>query len=52
MSVLRSSKILHDKMFKKTCDAPINLYFDKTPSGRILNRFSKDINKIDTNVGQ
>lgn len=29
-------------------DAPINLYFDVTPIGRILNKFSKDIQVIDS----
>ena len=27
--------------------APINLYFDVTPIGRVLNRFSKDVDVID-----
>jgi len=39
-------------MFVKTLNAPVNLYFDKTPSGRILNKFSKDIDKIDNEVGR
>ena len=38
-------------MLIKIMNAPINLYFDKTPSGRILNRFSKDIRRVD-NIGQ
>jgi hypothetical protein len=47
MFVLRASNILHRKMVTHNLRAPINLYFDKTPTGKILNRFSKDINKID-----
>jgi len=47
MSVLRASNILHRKMTENTLRSPINLYFDKTPTGKILNRFSKDINKLD-----
>jgi len=35
------------KMLYKVCHAPINLYFDVTPTGVILNRFSKDINMLD-----
>ena len=31
----------------KVIHAPINLFFDTTPSGWILNRFSKDIEKLD-----
>ena len=34
-------------MVDKTLKYPINLYFYKTPTDKILNRFSKDINKID-----
>ena len=51
MNVLRNSKRIHEEMLIKTMNAPINLYFDKTPSGRILNRFSKDIRRVD-NIGQ
>lgn len=47
MSVLRASNNLHRRMTEKTLRSPINLYFDKTPTGKILNRFSKDINKLD-----
>ncbi|CAI2360453.1 unnamed protein product [Moneuplotes crassus] len=52
ISVLRSSKLLYEKMTNMVGNAPINLYFDKTPTGRILNRFSKDIDKVDTQVAQ
>jgi len=51
-STVRISRQLHEKMLEKVCKAPINLYFDKTPSGKILNRFSKDINKIDDSIAQ
>lgn len=44
---IRASNMLHRKMVEKTLRAPINLYFDKTPTGKLLNRYSKDINKID-----
>jgi len=27
--------------------APINLYFDKTPVGRILKRFTTDLSKLE-----
>ena len=46
-ATMRIARIVHNNMIKKVANAPINLYFDKTPSGRILNRFSSDINKID-----
>ena len=50
ISAIRIAKLLHENMIKKTVNAPINLYFDKTPSGRILNRFSNDIGKIDSGI--
>ena len=31
-------------------NAPINLYFDVTPIGRILNKFSKDLSVIEGNL--
>lgn len=34
-------------MITRVINAPINLFFDRTPSGMILNKFSKDISKID-----
>ena len=46
-STLNASNSLHKKMVNSVLRAPINLYFDKTPTGKLLNRFSKDINKID-----
>jgi ABC-type multidrug transport system fused ATPase/permease subunit len=44
----RAAKILHSQMINKLMKAPINLYFDVTPIGRILNKFSKDLNAIET----
>ena len=46
-STFRISRILHKNMLSQVLCAPINSYFDKTPTGRILNRFIKDINIID-----
>ena len=34
-------------MIERVILAPINLYFDITPTGRILNKFSKDLNLIE-----
>ena len=50
-STIDKSNKLHSKMLSKISKAPINLYFDKTPSGKILNRFSSDISKIDNSIG-
>ena len=44
--LLKASEILHNKMVLAVLRAPV-LYFDKTPVGRILNRFSKDIGNMD-----
>lgn len=35
-------------MVERIMQAPVNLYFDTTPIGRILNRFSKDLNAIES----
>ncbi|CAH1105114.1 unnamed protein product [Psylliodes chrysocephalus] len=43
---MMSSKNLHSKMFHSLLKAPMR-FFDTNPSGRILNRFSKDIGAID-----
>lgn len=46
---LKSSSHLHDKVFQKVCRAPM-AFFDTTPTGRILNRFSKDLDEIDIHL--
>lgn len=37
-------------MLRSVFEAPVNLYFDQTPIGRILNRFSKDLNVLDSDL--
>ena len=39
------SKNFHDKMLQNIIDAPINLYFDITPFGQIMNKFTIDLDK-------
>lgn len=34
-------------MIENVFRAPVNLYFDTTPIGRILNKFSKDLNTLE-----
>lgn len=43
---LRSARILHEKMLKSVLRSPM-MFFDTTPMGRILNRFSKDQATVD-----
>lgn len=43
---MTSSKTLHSKMFNALLQAPMR-FFDINPSGRVLNRFSKDMGTID-----
>ena len=44
---LKASKGIHNRLIGRVFNAPINLYFDITPVGKILNRFSKDLAVID-----
>ncbi|CAI2362993.1 unnamed protein product [Moneuplotes crassus] len=47
LTSVNKTKRIHKKMIKRVLNAPINLYFDTTPSGLILNRFSNDMSAID-----
>lgn len=47
---LRAVSVLHNRMLNKVMSAPINLYFDITPIGQIMNRFSKDLNVMDASI--
>jgi len=44
---LRAARDLHDKLLINVFRLPMSFY-DTTPLGRILNRFSKDVNTIDS----
>ena len=44
------SRALHNSLIEKLFRAPINLFYDVTPIGVILNRFSKDICVIDREI--
>ena len=44
---IRASKYLHLDMITNVLRSPLH-FFDSTPMGRITNRFSKDIDMIDT----
>ncbi|XP_026322609.1 probable multidrug resistance-associated protein lethal(2)03659 isoform X1 [Hyposmocoma kahamanoa] len=44
---IRASTRLHNNMFRGVTNAPM-WFFHHNPSGRILNRFSKDMGQVDT----
>ncbi|XP_058238228.1 ATP-binding cassette sub-family C member 12 isoform X1 [Hemibagrus wyckioides] len=44
---LHASSKLHDTMFRRILASPMS-FFDTTPTGRMVNRFSKDQDEIDT----
>nr|ASU47347.1 ABCC2 [Cnaphalocrocis medinalis] len=46
VTCMRASKNIHNKVFKNLITA-IKRFFDTSPSGRILNRFSKDLGAVD-----
>lgn len=47
--ILRASSSLHNQVFNAVTRSPME-FFDTTPTGQILNRFSKDIDEIDTRL--
>ncbi|XP_054162747.1 ATP-binding cassette sub-family C member 3-like [Oppia nitens] len=49
LSCIRAAKLLHNKMLFRILRAPM-AFFDTTPTGRILNRFSKDVDTADMNL--
>jgi ABC-type multidrug transport system fused ATPase/permease subunit len=48
-SSLHASKRLHDAMLDSILRTPM-LFFHTNPTGRIINRFAKDVGEIDRNV--
>ena len=48
---LGTSSIFHEGLLQRTMGAPIS-FFDVTPLGRILNRFSSDMSVIDEELSQ
>eukprot|EP00057_Strongylocentrotus_purpuratus_P027802 XP_011682276.1 PREDICTED: multidrug resistance-associated protein 5 [Strongylocentrotus purpuratus] len=43
---MRSSSTLHNRLFERVVRSPMR-FFDTTPTGHILNRFSKDMDEVD-----
>ena len=48
-STLGGAKKLHNKMLENVLKSPMS-FFDTTPQGRILNRFGKDVDVLDTTM--
>ncbi|XP_039870833.1 multidrug resistance-associated protein 4 isoform X2 [Simochromis diagramma] len=47
--LVRCSQSLHNRMFSAILQTPVH-FFDINPIGRVLNRFSKDIGLLDSNM--
>ncbi|XP_030649011.1 multidrug resistance-associated protein 5 [Chanos chanos] len=46
---VRAASALHDKLFQTLLRSPMS-FFDTTPLGRILNRFSRDMDEVDVRL--
>ncbi|XP_077284669.1 multidrug resistance-associated protein 1-like [Arctopsyche grandis] len=47
IGTLNAASVLHSEMLRNILRAPTTTFFDVTPVGRILNRFSKDVDTLD-----
>lgn len=48
VGTLQGAKLLHELLLRNIVRAPTTTFYDVTPVGRILNRFSKDVDILDT----
>mmetsp|Transcript_8918 Transcript_8918/g.8897 ORF Transcript_8918/g.8897 Transcript_8918/m.8897 type:complete len:101 (-) Transcript_8918:88-390(-) len=51
MMQINTGKKIHENLIDSLIKAPINLFYDITPLGRILNRLSKDLGIIEEDLG-
>jgi ABC-type multidrug transport system fused ATPase/permease subunit len=49
IGTLQAAKVTHNFLLTKVIRAPME-FFDQTPIGRIINRFSKDIEEVDSDL--
>jgi len=45
-----AARNFHNNIFKAVLRAPVNLFFDVTPTGEILNRFAADLDHVDKDL--
>lgn len=50
VGALSASRILHHRLLRNVLRAPLTTFFDITPLGRVLNRFSKDVDTTDNEL--
>lgn len=46
---VKAASVLHDKLFRRLLFSPMH-FFDTTPLGRILTRFSRDMDEVDVRL--
>jgi ATP-binding cassette subfamily C (CFTR/MRP) protein 1 len=49
--VVRAAGNIHRRLLARVLRFPV-AFFDRTPTGRILNRFAHDIDQVDTTISQ
>lgn len=49
LAIIHGSRLIHERMLNRVMKAPMSFY-DTTPLGRILNRFTKDIDVADVTI--
>lgn len=47
LGTLGAAKYLHNSLLRNVLRSPMTTFFDVTPIGRILNRFSHDVEVVD-----